>query len=261
MRNRTHPKSLRGLMVRMFSRVRQPRGPALLLAFMSFAVVIGPIVLLSCLLAMLAYALTHAKEFQRKFSPPGIIDPLRDIMYGLIYPAVLGTGLVLLVLHLTRGSSPASWLQDPAVYPAIAAGFFYTFSFTALSETEEDKTRLCYQWFAFFVDWAEVALMFGCFYFLGLMDEKMPGPRLVPVYILLFADVLLVQPVWRLVAGVNVYTFFKARLIVGALLIVGILSGAHPQFHPCLDILIASAVVIFVVLYIRRSAEFQMRRI
>ena len=132
---------------------------------MRYAVVVGPFLLLGCGLVVLISALTHAKEFQAKFAPPAIIDPLKDIMYGLIYPAFLGTGLVFFVSHIAREPSLASWLHDSARYPAIAAGFFYTFSFTALSETEEDKARLSYQWPAFFVDWIEVALMFGCFYF------------------------------------------------------------------------------------------------
>jgi hypothetical protein len=210
-------------------------------------------------LAVLLYALTHQKEYQMRHAPAYVVNSLKDMMYGLIYPAVLGTGLVLLVLHMTKEPSATAGFLDPVLYPAIAAGFFYTLSFTALSETAEDKAKLSYQWLPFIVDWFEVGLMFGCFYSLGLLDERVTTPRLMAVYGFLLADVAIIQPIWRLVAGVNIRTFFKARVMVGLALVVGMISSSYPPVHPWVDILIAAVVIVFVVFYINRDVRYQMK--
>lgn len=224
------------------------------------AIAVGPIALTACGVAILLYALTHAKEYQMRHAPAYVVDSLKDIMYGLIYPAVLGTGLVLFVLHITKNTSALSWLSDVVRYPALAAGCFYISSFTALSETAEGKARLSYQWRPFALDWLEVGLMFGCFYFLGFMDEGITARHLGLAYGCLLADVVLIQPMWRLAAGVNVYTFFRDRVVVGSLLIGGIISAPMAKLHPWVDMVIAAVVILFVIRYIARDVAFEKRQ-
>jgi hypothetical protein len=184
-------------------------------------------------------------------------------MYGLVYPAVLGTGLVLFATHVARviqksHTTMTSVLQDLSVYPAIAAGFFYVLSFTALSKSAEEKERPSYQWLPFLVDWIEVLLMFSCFYFLRLIDETQQGrPNPFLAYGCLLVDVIVVQPVWRLFAGVNVRTAIGSRVVVGALLTIGMIAEIVRLHHPAIDRNIAFAVLLFVARYIRRDVEYQ----
>jgi hypothetical protein len=233
---------------------RKTSGLASILVAMLLGLAVGPIVLMGCFLGMSLYALTHESEYREGFVRRQIINSLKDIMYGLIYPAVLGTGLVLFVSHVAK-EPLSSWLHDPVRYPAIAAGFFYILSFTALSSGEKEEAA-SYQWLPFAVDWIEVALMFACFYFLGLIDER-ATIRLAPAYGCLTVDVILVQPVWRLVAGAQVWTAFKARVTVAALLAVAMITVHYPSLHPWVDMLIALVVFLFVAFYIHRDVEYQ----
>jgi len=173
----------------------------------------GPFAVTLCSVTILLFAFSHPKEYQMRHAPPGIVDPLKDIMYGLGYPAVLGTGLVFLALHIAKLPNGVWAIDDPVSCLAIAAGSFYTLSFTALSETEEEKTKLSYRWPAFIVDVFEVGLMFCCFYFLGLMEGKDAAPNYPIVYGTLIVDVIIVQPVWRLVAGIKVSAYLVDRVV------------------------------------------------
>jgi phosphate/sulfate permease len=226
------------------------------LASILLAVVVGPIVLAGCIAAVLLYALTHEREYWEKFVKPGIIGSLKDIMYGLIYPAVLGTGLVLFVLRVTKES--ASWLTNPILYLAVAATLFYILSFTALSEKSEDSDKLSYDLLPFCLDWIEVGLMFGCFKALGLLDEQSEqGPNLLLAYVCLLADVIVLQIVWRLAAGVPAWVGIKARVVAASLLVAGIATNSHPIVHPWIDMLIAVSVLFFVGYYLYRDVACQ----
>jgi len=196
-------------------------------------------------------------RFQEKHAKSGIIVPARDIMYGMIYPAVLGTGLVLAVLRATKEDSAYSRFHDSALYVAFAAGLFYLFSFTSGSEKKADKTEIAYRWPTFLVDFLEVILMFLCFYFLGLLDDHLVDPRLSPAYGFLLIDVVIIQPVWRLIAGVDVLYYLWFRAIVVIALLAGILFGLHSGIiHPWIDLLVCLAISSCVFLYIKGTPEF-----
>jgi hypothetical protein len=195
--------------------------------------------------------------FQEKHATSGIIVPAHDIMYGMIYPAVLGTGLVLAVLRATKEDSAYSRFHDSALYVAFAAGLFYLFSFTSGSEKKEDKTDIAYRWPTFLVDFLEVILMFLCFYFLGLLDDHAVDPRLSPAYAFLLIDVVFIQPLWRLVAGVEVLYYFWFRATVAMSLIAGIIFGLRSGIlHPWVDLLLCLVVSCCVFLYIKGTREF-----
>ena len=229
---------------------------ALCSAALVFAVVVGPIVLSGCFVTVLLYALTREQEYRERFVKPGTIGSLKDIMYGLIYPAVLGTGLVFFVLRVAK--EQASWLTDPVPYLALATGLFYILSFTALSEKSEDSAQLSYDLLPFFLDLIEVGLMFGCFKFLGLLeDHPAPLPNLLPAYACLLADVIVLQILWRLSAGVPAWIGIKARVVAASLLVAAMVSNGHPIFHPWIDIAIAVSVLFFVSRYLYRDVVYQ----
>ncbi len=221
---------------------------------MSLAMAIGVLYLLRYALALM---LIDVPKFREKYAKPGIITSLKDIMYGLIYPAVLGTGLMFSVLRATKERSAYARLHDPSLYLAVATGAFYVLSFTGPFEMRADRVKISYRWPAFLIDWCEVALMFLCFYYLGLLDDEVKDAWLSPAYACLFVDVALIQPLWRLLAGVPVHTEWKSRLIVAVMLaagsVVGLLKGA---IHPWADAFVALLVFGFVVKYVKDDSGF-----
>ena len=200
---------------------------------------------------LLAYQMKHAQS--------GIIVPLRDVMYGLIYPAVLGTGLVLAVLRVTKEPTGYARFHDSALYVAFASGLFYTFSFTSQSEKQPGGSVIAYRLPAFLLDFSEVILMFLCFYYLGLLDDRVIDPRLSPAYGFLLFDVVVIQPLWRLVAGVRAFDFWKWRLVVVAALVAGLILGLSDSscLHPLFDAIVSVVVSCSVLFYVRYAFEFQ----
>ncbi|MGB6191453.1 MAG: hypothetical protein WBF42_03220 [Terracidiphilus sp.] len=208
--------------------------------------------------------LTFIARFQEKYARPGIITSLKDIMYGLIYPAVLGTGLVLGVMRIFKERTIEGRVHDPALYVAISACAFYMLSFTASVETRADRTKIAYRLPTFLVDLLEVFLMFACFYSLGLLQDESNPPAdssLSPAYLWLLLDVTIVQFLWRLLAGVDVLVAWKSRLAVAAMLTFGIIAGflgapRFPDLHPWSDLAVAVVMGVFVFWYVWTDARF-----
>src|SRR5437016_2006814 len=85
---------------------------------------------------------------------PGV---LHWVMYGLYYPAVLGTGIVETLHHANANS--------PAIFVALTAGAFFSLSF-ALALGREHS----YPVGPFLLDVVEVVCMFLCFACLRYID-------------------------------------------------------------------------------------------
>ncbi len=189
---------------------------------------------------------------------------LKDIMYGLIYPAVLGTGLVLGVIRIFKEDSTIRRLHDPTLYVGISACAFYMLSFTSSVETRADRSKIAYRLPTFLVDLCEVLLMFACFYSLGLLQNEVRPPvdaSLAPAYLWLLLDVTIVQFLWRLFAGVDVMVAWKTRLLVAIVLSLGIISGLlgppyFTQLHPWMDLAVAIVMAVFVFWYVWTDARF-----
>ncbi len=208
--------------------------------------------------------LTLIARFQEKYARPGIISSLKDIMYGLIYPAVLGTGIVLGVIRIFKEDSTVRRIHDPSLYVGISACAFYILSFTSSVETRADRTKIAYRLPTFLVDLCEVFLMFACFYSLGLLQNEVFPPvdaSLAPAYLWLLIDVTIVQFLWRLFAGVDVMVAWKSRLIVAVVLCFGIVAGFlgaphFPSLHPWADLGVAVVMGAFVFWYVWTDARF-----
>lgn len=100
--------------------------------------------------------------------PKTIDDPptkaLHRFVYGLVYPAVLGTGIVVLGHALLPLSSVGAAFRAPAIWLGIVYLFVFSASFVAGEMTKTYGRK------AWGLDLLEVILIFVGFYLLGLLD-------------------------------------------------------------------------------------------
>ena len=169
-------------------------------------------------------------------------------MYGLYYPGVLGTGIVLTALRASPQASSHDVLWDPSIELAVVAGLFYSASFVSGFHWPEG-VQARYSIPAFFLDCVEVVLMFLCFYYLRLFDPPtlpLPEPRLRAAYLVLAADIVL-QFAWRIAAGLDPWVKWWLRLIVAAVLVTGAFCW---KYWSGTNMLIAVIVAVFVIVYV-----------
>lgn len=119
---------------------------------------------------------------------------LKNLMQGLYYPAVTGTGLVLVLYRGTRHETLPSALADFALIYGILFVVWFSLSFTKISMIPDRNYTL----FEFSLDLVEVALTFGMFYYIGLFSmDQILTPRLDGMYGLLVL-LTIAQALWRL---------------------------------------------------------------
>ena len=152
---------------------------------------------------------------------------LHWLMYGLYYPAVLGTAIVVTLQHAAAGL-----IEGPALAIATTAGAFFSLSFASAMGLESE-----YRFGAFALDLAEVLGMFICFAFLELVEFPaghhpawiVRSPSMA--YGILLA-VVLFQLWWRKVMKLPVDSFLDLKLILCLLLVAGIVLGdSHLRLH------------------------------
>ena len=189
---------------------------------------------------------TAAQDAQPPKARP--VLPLRDVMYGLIYPAVLGTGLVLSGQRATKEPSVMDAVKDPALWVAAAAGLFFCASFASVFEEPEKATQgEWYGWWPFLIDSVEVVLMFACFYFLGLFEvPQVPPPVLYWAYGLLIAEIWW-QCLWRWRVGLKAMRLWGMKVGVSIVLALGLIYGTQ---YPRSNIVFSLLVALFVVIYV-----------
>jgi hypothetical protein len=153
---------------------------------------------------------------------------LHWLMYGLYYPAVLGTAIVVALQH-----TAASSIHGPALAVATTAGAFFSLSFASAMGFEKE-----YGFGAFVLDAMEVFGMFACFAFLELVEFPQSGhlpawvvPSTRVAYIILLG-VVLFQLAWRKVMELQTDAFLDLKLILGLLLVAGaVLGDSHVRLH------------------------------
>lgn len=119
---------------------------------------------------------------------------LKNLMQGLYYPAVTGTGLVLVLYRGTRHETLLSALSDFALIYGTLFVAWFSLSFTKISLVPDRNYTL----FEFSLDLVEVALTFGMFYAIGLFSmDQIIVPRLDRMYGLLVI-LTIAQALWRL---------------------------------------------------------------
>lgn len=142
---------------------------------------------------------------------------LHWLMYGLYYPAVLGTGVVVALQRAT-----AQVIRGPAISVAVTAGAFFSLSFASAMGLEKE-----YSLGPFLLDVAEVIGMFVCFVFLNLIDPPTwVTPSVTLAYVILTAIVVF-QVAWRKSIGLQADAFLDLKLILIVLLLIGAFLGDH----------------------------------
>lgn len=107
---------------------------------------------------------------------------LHSLMVGLYYPAVLGTGVVLVLFRFASNPGRGAFLSDSTLGFGLLFIAFFSGSFLAISQVDPRA----YSFFLFTLDLLEVVCIFFAFYFLGLLDSTgLEVPRLRGVYLTL----------------------------------------------------------------------------
>jgi hypothetical protein len=172
-----------------------------------------------------------------------------QLMYGLIYPAVLGTGIVLTGVRAAHHSSTINALLDPSIQLGVMAGLFFCASFDSAFYWPAGTTINDYKKAAFGLDFVEVVLMFICFHYLRLFEDptKLQEPCLSVAYLRLMADVLL-QVLWRHVVHLGWSYRWKLRTTVAAVLLLGSMFGQRFWWvNVAISIAVGAIVVIYVI--------------
>jgi len=183
-------------------------------------------------------------------APPEALGPLQQLMYGLIYPGVLGTGIVLTAVRAAHEPF-GQVVLDPSVLVGIVTGLFFCASFdSAFYWPEDEKSKGRYGRKAFAVDVVEVALMFTCFHFLRLFEDptRTVAPNLPAAYGFLAADVLL-QFLWRGAVGLKMGFRWEMRVFATVILIIGAVGGGYYRWiNPAVCGLFLGLLILYVLI-------------
>jgi hypothetical protein len=184
--------------------------------------------------------------------------PFHQLMYGLLYPGVLGAGIVLTAVRAAHDDSASKALLDPAIHVAVTSAIFFMASFVSAfywpTTTPHALHLPRYSVGAFACDVAEIVLMFICFHYLGLFElPTIVVPSLFPAYTALAVDVLL-QFAWRKAAHIEDWNkLWGLRCLIAAVMLAGALFGAY---SPLITILITIVVAAFVLYYISGDSRY-----
>jgi hypothetical protein len=182
-------------------------------------------------------------------------------MYGLLYPGVLGTGIVLTAVRAAHDDSVSQALLDPSIHVSVTACMFFMASFVSAFYWPPPAAHAVqphrYSGSAFTCDLVEIVLMFICFHFLGLFElPTIIEPNLLCAYLVLAADVLL-QFIWRKSAHIKEWNrMWKLRCSVAVVMVLGAFFG---KASPTVTILIALFVLAFVVYYVAKDPRYHGR--
>ena len=198
--------------------------------------------------------MSDAPSLLKQSSAPEAPPPLQQLMYGLIYPAVLGTGIVLTGVRAAHHSSAIDAFLIRSILLGTVAGLFFCASFDSAFYWPDGETGH-YTSLAFGVDFVEVILMFICFHYLRLFEDpaRLLAPFLPAAYMALMADVLL-QFIWRSVVGLNWRHKWLLRTSVAAVLLIGSLFGHH---FPWVNVAVSFAVGVSVVVYVIADPRYK----
>ena len=162
---------------------------------------------------------------------------LHWLMYGLFYPAVLGTAIVVTLQHVS-----AQLKLDSVTWVAITAGTFFSLSFASAQGLEKR-----YGLPAFVLDVAEVLGMSAIFVLLKLIEPpSVAAPALDAAYGVLIMIVLM-QLLWRTAMGMKWNTFADLKVALLSLLIAGVFLGPR---YDWINGRITAAFAFIAVLYV-----------
>jgi hypothetical protein len=153
----------------------------------------------------------------RIIEPPHVKGKLERFMYELLYPGVLGAGIVAVAVRFFYPQPPFSsrpW--DESFWLGTLLLLFFSTSFLI-------DSRRQYRPFAFVLDLIEVGGMFAGFHLLKLLVP--PANILervnVPAVYLVLAALIALQVLWRNANGLSWSEWWWARLVAGVVLFLG----------------------------------------
>jgi len=145
---------------------------------------------------------------------------LSTLMQGLYYPAVLGTGLVLLISRFTIYKSFRDAATDVSLYFGILILIYFSVSFLL-----NEKFRGTYGSAAFISDFIEIILIFFIFYFLGFFELSYPVKPGFRWFYFLLATIPALEQLWNW--AVTAKHFYALSGIAILILFIGGLWGFH----------------------------------
>jgi hypothetical protein len=154
---------------------------------------------------------------------PAAHRPLKIFVLDLLYPAVLGALIVFLFIRLAK-SDVLLGLTEPTTHFGIILVVFYAFGFLFAKLSSKYSPGLA------FVDCFSSALMFVCFYILGLSEERTPHDTNYRNFYIAMLLVVLSPPLRRAILLGNWRHFRNVLamltiLLVGAALLAEIVHG------------------------------------
>ena len=149
-------------------------------------------------------------------------NPRWTLMQGLYYPAVLGTGLVLLINKFTVYGSLGNAATDISIYFGILILAYFSVSFL-INQTISLSN---YGSLAFLSDIIEIILIFFLFYFLSFFDPSNSNKIEFRRFYLLLAAIPVLQQVWNYAVRED-KSFYGLTIIAAVILLIGGLWGFH----------------------------------
>jgi hypothetical protein len=176
--------------------------------------------------------------------------PLKIFVLDLLYPAVLGALIVFLFIRLAKSSF--SELTEPTTHFGIILAVFYAVGFLVAKLAPSYSPGLA------FVDCSSSALMFICFYILGLSEDKVPQSTNYRYFYVALLLVVLSPLVRRTIVLGRRPHFRNGLAILSALIVVlpllaEIAHGPFSWLTPSImvDLLYLLLLLYFIDIYIR----------
>jgi hypothetical protein len=149
-------------------------------------------------------------------------NPRWTLMQGLYYPAVLGTGLVLLINKFTVYKSFSDALADISIYFGLLILIYFSGSFLIIQTISQSN----YGSLAFLSDIIEIIFIFFLFNFLGFFDPSNPIKIDFRWFYLLLAASAVLSQVWNYAVKKD-KSFYGLAIIAITILLIGGLWGFH----------------------------------
>ena len=172
---------------------------------------------------------------------------LQNTMYGLLYPAVLGSVIVACAIRIAT----PGWSGDPYLVDRLSLGTLFLVFFCVSFANSGDARS--YPTAAFLLDFIEVAMMFLGFWFLRLLAITTEEPEMVYAYRTLLALIPL-QEVWRRVAvPEKPWYLIELRVAIWVALFIGLLTRDSSSLATPLAAVVAIALI---VVYVRAPSWY-----
>jgi len=174
--------------------------------------------------------------------------PRWTLMQSLYYPAVLGTGVVLLINKFTVHKSFVDTATDISIYFGILLVVYFSVSFL-ISNSVSPRN---YGTVAFLSDFTEIVILFFAFYFLGFFDPTNPSKTDFRWFYLVVAGIPVLQQIWNYAVNKDKSLYILSAVAVTILLISSFWGYKHEWYNAIMIFVFTGLIgVYFYYLYFR----------